>query len=147
MHPPRAVAGDDNSLGKYAAGLAVVPLRVEQIDIHGEHHPGLELVADRFERAFVGAQRMVAIARILQRGEAVAMDAGLADTEARAGDLVAHRVHCDGDFRTRPEQREPAPVCGKARLVDVEVAWLRLAQAERALDMGEIAAEFRMHLA
>ena len=41
----------------------------------------------------------------------------------------------------------PLPVGGKAGLVDVEIARLRLAEAEGALDVGEIAAELRMHLA
>src|SRR4051812_34743829 len=66
MHPPRAVLGDRDGLGEYAAGLAVVPLRIEQIDIHREHHAGPELVADRLQRAFVGAERVVAVARIFQ---------------------------------------------------------------------------------
>ena len=46
-----------------------------------------------------------------------------------------------------PEQVEPAPIGGEAGVVDVEIARLRLAEAEGPLDMGEVAAELRVHLA
>src|SRR3954447_9673864 len=147
MHPPRPVAGDDDGLGEHAAGLAVHPFRIEQVDVHGEHHAGLELVADRLQRALVGAERVVAVARIFQRSETMAVDAGLADAEAGAGDDVAHRIHRGGYFCARLEQAEAGPVGAQARLVDVEIAWLGLAQTEGALDVGVVAAELRMHLA
>jgi hypothetical protein len=147
VQPARAVVGDDDSLREHAAGFAAAPFRVEQIDVHGEYHAGAEFVSDRLERPHVGALGMVAVAGIFQRGEPVAVNAGLADAEAAPFDGVAHRVHDFGDLCARLEQIEPAPVGGKARVVNVEIARLGLAQAERALDVGEIAAEFGMHLA
>ena len=66
----------------------------------------------------------------------------------RAGDLVAHRVHRGRDLACRGRSTSsPRSVGRDAALVDVELLRLRLAEAERALDMGEIAAELRMHLA
>src|ERR1043166_7977275 len=93
MHPPRPGLRDLDRLGEHAAGLAVLPPRVEQVDVEGKHHAGLEAVAHHLDRLAVGGDRMVAVARIFQRGEAVAVDAGLADREPPRHDLVLHRLH------------------------------------------------------
>ena len=106
MHAARAVVRDRDGLGEHAAGLAVVPLGIEQVDVHGEHHAGAELVADRLERAFVGAQRVVAVARIFERRETVAVDAGLADAEPEPVMTSRTASIAVGDLRARLEQVE-----------------------------------------
>src|SRR5262249_52441474 len=71
VQPARAIVGDDDGLGEHAAGFAVSPLRIEQVDVHGKHHAGAEFVPDRLEGAHVGALGVVAVAGIFERGEPV----------------------------------------------------------------------------
>src|SRR6516164_10701770 len=82
VQPARAILGDDDGLGEYAAGFAVAPFRIEQVDVHGEHHAGAEFVADRRKRPQVGALGVVAVAGIFERRQSVPVDASFADAEA-----------------------------------------------------------------
>src|SRR5688572_20290298 len=141
MHPPRAGVGDLYGLGEYAAGLAVLPLRIEQVDVECEHHSSFETVAHDLDRLAVGGDGMMAVARIFQRGEAVAVDTGFADGEAARDDLVFHRFHRGRDGLAGTESLEPFVVSGHASFIDFELLRLRLAEAECPLDMGEVAAD------
>src|SRR5258707_3815342 len=67
VQPARAVVGDDDGLGEHAAGLAVSPFRIEQVDVHGKHHAGAEFVPDRLERRGVATLRVVAVAGRFER--------------------------------------------------------------------------------
>lgn len=78
MEAARFVVGDDDGFGEDAAGLAVAPGGVEEVDVEGEDHAGLELVTDGTQRLLVRLGGVVAEARILQRAQAVAVDPGLA---------------------------------------------------------------------
>ena len=62
-------------------------------------------------------------------------------------DLVLHRHHRGRDRLARPEVLKPALIGGKTSLVNLELLLLRLAEAIGALDMCEVAAELRVHLA
>src|SRR5689334_18041218 len=82
MHAARAGFSDLDRLGEHAAGLAVLPLRIEQVDVEREHHARLEAVAHHLDRLAVGGDGVMAVARIFQRGETVAVDASFTDREA-----------------------------------------------------------------
>src|SRR5262249_62196163 len=68
VHPARAGFGDVDSLGEDAAGLAIAPPGVEQVDVEREHHAGPKLIADRLDGALIGLERVVAVARMFERG-------------------------------------------------------------------------------
>jgi len=81
VHALRAALRDLNGLGEHTASLALAPFRIEQVSVEREHHPRLEAIADLLDGLAVGRNRVVAIARVLQRGEPVPVNAGLADAE------------------------------------------------------------------
>ena len=65
----------------------------------------------------------------------------------RAVDLVLHRHERGRNRFARAEVLKAAPVSCKAAFVNLELLLLRLAQTVRAFDVGEIAAELRVHFA
>ena len=69
-----------------------MPVRVEQVDVEREVHARLESVADHLDRLAVGGDGVVAVARIFERGEAVALDASLADAEAARIGFLLHGI-------------------------------------------------------
>src|SRR6266436_7020929 len=79
VHAARAGRRDLDGLGEHAAGLAVTPIGVDQIDVEREHHAWLKTITDDLDRLAVGSDRVVAKARILQRCQPVAVDARFAD--------------------------------------------------------------------
>src|SRR5215210_8349688 len=91
MKPLRPVGSDLDRLCEDATGLAAVPFRVEQIDVKREHHARRETVAHDLDGFTVRGDRVVPVTRIFQRGEAVAADTALADSETTSVDLVLHR--------------------------------------------------------
>src|SRR5688572_20621843 len=90
MHSLRARGGDLNRLCEHATGFATMPLRIKQVDVEREHHTRLEAVTYHLDGFTVRGDRVVAIAGIFQRGEAVAVDTALADAETTSVDLVLH---------------------------------------------------------
>jgi hypothetical protein len=138
------VEGDLDGLGEHAAGLALTPVRVEQIDVEREHHARLEAVANHLDRLAVGRDGVMAEARIFERCQSVPVDARFADRKAARVDLVLDRHERGRDRLARPEMLQSAAVGGEASLVDVQLLFLGLAQAVGAFDMGEVAAELRV---
>lgn len=61
--------GDLNGLGKHAACLSFVPLRVKQIHVEREHHDRLEFVSDDFGHLAIRCDCVVAVTRIFERRE------------------------------------------------------------------------------
>src|ERR1044071_9632473 len=73
VHAARAGRGDLDGLGEHAPGLALTPVRVEQVDVEREHHARLKTVADDLDRLAVGRDGVMAEARVFQRCQAVAV--------------------------------------------------------------------------
>src|SRR5271166_568282 len=147
VHALRAAFRDLHRLREHAAGLAVAPARIEQVDVDREPHARLEPVADDLDRLAVSGDGVVTIARILERSETVAVNAGLTDAKSARIDLVLHRIERRRDRLAGPEIFEPAIVGRDTAFVDPDLLALWLAQAIGALDVGEIGAELGMHLA
>jgi hypothetical protein len=139
--------GNHDCVGKYGAGFAVAPVRIKQVDVEGEDHARLEFAADGRERRLIGLERMKAIPRIFKRGQAVAMDTGLADAKLGVVDDALDLAHAGGDRLAWAEQFHAAPECGDTTVVDSLQFSVGLAEAKGALDVGEIAASLRMDLA
>ena len=57
MHPACSGRRDLDRLGEDAASLATMPLRIDQIDVEGEHHPSLEAIADDVHGLLIGGKR------------------------------------------------------------------------------------------
>ena len=89
----------------------------------------------------------MAEARVFQRCQSMPMDARFADCKAVRVNLVLDGHERGRDRLARPEMLESAAVGGEAALVDVQLLFLGLAQAVGTLDMGEVAAELRVHFA
>src|SRR5258708_5568172 len=66
VHPARAGRGDLDGLGEHAAGLALTPLGIEQVNVEREHHAGLKPVADHLDGFAVGRDGVMAEPRIFQ---------------------------------------------------------------------------------
>src|SRR5262249_47198009 len=77
VHAPSAGRRDLDGLGKHAAGLAVAPPRIEQIDVEGEHVADLETIADHLDRLLVGGQRVMPEAWIFEGAQPRAVAAPL----------------------------------------------------------------------
>src|SRR5215203_4364250 len=90
---------------------------------------------------------MKAITGIFKLGEAMAVDAGLADAELRIVDHALNFVHAVHDGLAGTEQVHATAECGDATVMDTLSLLVRLTEAERALDMSEITADLRMDLA
>src|SRR5262245_15847158 len=103
MHAAGAIRRDLDRLREDAAGLAVFPLRVEQVDVECEHHAGFKAIADDLDRIAIGSDSVVPEARIFQRCEPVAVDAGLADREAAGIDFVFNGHESSRDRLARSE--------------------------------------------
>src|SRR5258708_2441591 len=147
VHAARAGRRDLDGLREHAAGLALTPTWVEQVDVEGEHHARLNAITDDLDRLAVGCNRMVAKARIFQRCQPMAVDACFADRKAMCVDLVFHG-HERGRYRLpRTEVLESAPIRGEAPFINPELLFLRLAEAVGALDMREVAAVLGVHFA
>src|SRR5271166_7014100 len=125
VHALRAGLRDLHRLGEHAAGLAVAPARIEQVDVEGEHHARLEPVADDLDRLAVGGDGVVAIARVLKRSETVAVNAGLADAKPARIDLVLDCIERRRDRLAGPEILQPPIVGRDTALVDLDLLALR----------------------
>jgi len=68
---------DLDRLGENTSGRTVKPIRIDEINVEGEHHARHELNARRFQGYLIRFERMEAISRIFQRSEPVAMDTAL----------------------------------------------------------------------
>src|SRR5262249_45215231 len=146
VHPASPVRGDVHRLGKDAAGVAVVILRIEQIDVEGEHHIGAEFVTDSLQRFLIGFDRVMTVARVFERGEPVAMNPGPAHAATGLMDHVTYVIHRGRDRAARTEQLHAFMECREARLVDAPLPRFRSPDAEGPLNVGEIAATLGVDL-
>src|SRR6516164_9856586 len=76
----------------------------------------------------------------------MAVDTRLADGEPARIDLVFDRHERRRDRLARAEMLKPAAIGGKTSVINLELLALRLTETIGALDMGEVAAVFRVHL-